>query len=333
MVIELSKIRDCGRSISRPWAVVLTLLVGALPVNVAAQDYPNKAVKIVVPYPPGGADRLARVVADRLRERFSQPFVVENRAGAAGNIGGEEVFRAAPDGYTLLFSAPGTLVTNKSLFAQLRFDPDAFVPVSVISTSPNVLTVNPKSSSDTVQKLLAFAKANPDKLNYGSAGGGSTPHLATELFKALSGTKIVHIPYKGTAPALTDLFGGQLDILFVEFASALPHIRGGKLRALGLGGDKRNTFLPEVPALNEVLPGFNSTVWFGIVAPPATPMPIASRLSSAIAESLKQPEMARRLIDSGVEAVGSTPEQMAVFMKQERERWGKLIRDTGATAD
>lgn len=317
----------------RPASVAL-LCVAALS-NALAQEqtYPGKPVRIVVPYPPGGADRLARVMADRLREKFSQPFVVENRAGAAGNIGGEEVFRAPPDGYTLLFSAPGTLVTNKSLFAQLRFDPDAFVPVSVISTSPNVLVVNPRAPSDTVQKLLAFARSNPDKLNYGSAGSGSTPHLAAELFKALSGTRIVHIPYKGTAPALTDLFGGTLDILFVEFASALPHIRGGKLRALGVGSERRNAFLPEVPALTEALPGFNSTVWFGIVAPPATPMPIVNRLSAAIGEVLKQPEMARRLTESGVEAVGSTPEQMAAFMKQERERWGRVIHDTGATAE
>ena len=311
------------------------LLFGLCGADARAQEaaYPSKAVRIVVPYPPGGADRLARIVADRLRERFAQPFVVENKAGAAGNIGGEEVFRAAPDGYTLLFSAPGTLVTNKSLYPKLRFDPDAFVPVSVITTSPNVLVVNPTSPSDSVQKLLAAARANPDKLNYGSAGGGSTPHLAAELFKSLSGTKIVHVPYKGTAPALTDLFGGQLDILFVEFASALPHIRGGKLRALGVGSEKRNPLLAGVPALAEVLPGFNSTVWFGIVAPPGTPALIANRLSSAIAESLKQPDMAKRIADTGVEAVGSTPEQMAAFMKEERERWGRVIRETGATAD
>ncbi|MFM9972387.1 MAG: Bug family tripartite tricarboxylate transporter substrate binding protein [Burkholderiales bacterium] len=297
------------------------------------QSYPSKPVKIIVPYPPGGADRLVRVVADRLRERLSQPFVVENRAGAAGNIGAEEVFRSAPDGYTLMASAPGVLVTNKALFAQLRFDPDMFVPVTVISTSPNVLAVNPKSPSDTVQKLIAYGKANSEKLNYGSAGGGSTPHLAAELFKALSATKIAHIPYKGTAPALTDLFGGQLDILFVEFASALPHIRGGKLRALGVGSEKRNALLPEIPALNEVLPGFSSTAWFAIVAPPATSITIANRLSQAVAEALKQPEMALRLSETGVEAVGSTPTQMAAFLKQERERWSKVIRESGITAE
>lgn len=233
-----------------------------------AQEYPNKPVKIIVPHPPGGTtDLMARMMSEKLREKWDQPFLVENRAGANGNIGAEVVWKAAPDGYTLLLSAPGPLAINKMLYRKLAYDPDTFVPISVVSKSHSVLVVNPGLPAGSLQQLIAFAKANPDRLNYASSGNASTPHLAAELFKSMAGIRMAHLPYKGSGPALADVVAGHVEMVFVELSLALPHIRSGKLRALGIGSEQRKPFLPDVPAISELLPGYLSVTWFGLAAP------------------------------------------------------------------
>lgn len=306
-------------------------LAFALPVQ--AQDYPGKLVRVVVPYPPGSlTDTLARLVAEKLQGKWGQPVIVENRAGAAGNLGAEVVSKAAPDGYTLLFSPPAPFVTNKLLYAKLAYDPDAFVPASVIAIAPVVLMVHPKVAAESVQQLIAYAKANPDRLNYASSGIGGTPHLTAELFKSMGGIRIVHVPYQGTAPALTALLGGQVDMLFDAVGAGLPSIRAGKLRVLAVGSEKRTPLLPDVSAMSEVLPGFASKVWVAMAAPPKTPAAIANRLSAAIAEAVKQPEVVKRMLDLSFEAIGGTPAEMALLLRQETERWGNVIHFANVTA-
>jgi len=291
-------------------------------------------VRVIVPVPPpGGVDALARRMAERLQNHLGQTFIVENRSGAAGNVGAEVVFRAPPDGYTLLFTHPAPLVVNQSLYSNIGFNPDAFMPISVVADAPFVLVVHPSVPANTVQELITYARANPNKLNYSSGGNGGTSHLTSELFTAMAGVKMTHIPYKGTGPALNDLVAGQVHSLFIAVNTSLPLVRAGKLRALAVGGSKRDRLLPNVPAMNEVLPGFLSTVWQGMVAPPKTPPAIVNRMAGAIIDVLKQPEFSKQLIDSGLEPVGSTPAEMALLMKQEVERWARVIKTTGITAD
>lgn len=299
-----------------------------------AQDYPAKPIKIIIPVPPGAAvERMARIVADRLQAEWNQPTVVESRAGAGGNIGAEAFARSAADGYTLMVTAASVLVINQSLYPKLNYNPEAFVPVSIIAASPNVLMVHPKVPAENLKELIAYARANPGKLSYGSGGSGSTAHLTGELFTSMAGVNLLHVPYKGSAPAITDLLGGQISAVFVEQGTAMPHIRAGKLRALGVGSEKRNTLLPEVPAIAELLPGYQSQVWFGMVAPPGTPEAIATKLSNAVAEGVKRPEIIKRLQEIGVDARGSSPAEAATFFRQERERWGKVIRGANITAE
>jgi tripartite-type tricarboxylate transporter receptor subunit TctC len=312
----------------------LALVAAGLAHTAHAQDYPSKLIKIVVPFPPGGGtDVVARIVADKLQTKWGQPVVVEHRGGAGGNIGAEAVYRSAPDGYTLLVTPPPPLVINKSLYSKLGFDPDQFVPVSMISASPNVLVVSPKLGVDSVQQLIDHAKANPDKLNYASQGNGTTAHLTAELFKSMTGTRITHIPYKGSGPAIADLLGGQVDMMFVEISAAVPHIRGGKVKALAVGSEKRNPSVPNVPTVAETLPGFVSMTSNNMVAPPKTPPAIANKLSAAVADIMREPEIVKRLQDLSALAIGSTPPELARVMKQDSERWGKVIRQTGTTLD
>ena len=315
--------------------LVLLVAVLAYSAVATAQDFPVKPIRIVVPYASGGgmADRMARLVAEKLQVKWSQPIIVENRAGAAANIGAEYVAKSSPDGYTLLYLETGPLVVNKSLFSKLAYDPEAFVPVSLMVTSPNVLIVNPKVPASSLQQLIAFATANPDRLNYGSNGSGGAPHLTAEMFKTMARVKMVHVPYKGVPPALTDLLGGQLDVMFVGLGSVLQQIRAGKLRVLGVGSEKRSSLLPDTPAIAEVLPGFVSGGSFGMVAPPTTPPAIANKLSGAIAEFLKQPEVVKQLLDLNLEVIGSTPAEMASFLKQDSDRWGPLIKSLGVTVE
>lgn len=314
-------------------ALLLAALLGCA-LTARAQDYPSRPVKIIVPIPSGASfDTATRLFAEKFREKWGQPVIVENRAGAGHNIGAEAVSKSAPDGYTLLFAPPPALVINKTLFAKLAYDPDAFAPISVVLSTYNVLVVNPRVAADSVRQLIDFAKANPDRLNYASAGSGTTPHLAAELFKVMAGVKMVHIPYKGTSPAIMELIGGQVEVMFSDIGLSHPHIRAGKLRLLAVASEKRSSTFPDIPAISEVLPGFLSVIWLGVVAPAGTPSAIAHRISAAIAEVLKLPDIARRLADMSFDPIGSTPEEMAQFMTQERERWSGVIRASGATAN
>src|SRR5689334_3483483 len=298
---------------------------------VHAQEWPGKPVRIVVPSPAGGsADLMPRIVAEKLAEKWGQPVIVDNRPGAAGNIGADAVFRADPDGYTLLSSPPPPLVINKLLYPKLSYDPDEFVPITVIGAIPNVLLVNPKVPVNSVQELIAYAKANPGKLNYASQGSGTTSHLTAELFKSMAGgLDITHVPYKGTAPALTDLLAGQVDMMCDNLGVSLPHVRSGRLKALAVASRRRFPGLPDVPALAETLPGFEATAWFGIVAPPSTSAAIAEKVAVGVQEALKLPEVRKRLADLSAEPLGYSPAETAAFMRQEVERWGAVIRTAG----
>ena len=315
---------------------VFVLLAGVA-ATANAQDvsvYPNKPIRFVVPFQPGGGtDALARIVGEALQNKWGQPVIIENRGGAGGNIGAEAVYKADPDGYTLLFTAGGTLTNNKALYGRLNFDPDAFVPVALVAANYSVLVVHPKVATGTLQQFIAYAKANPDKLDYASPGSGTGSHLTGEMFKAMAGVRMTHSPYKGTGPAMGDLVGGQVASMFAELGSVLPHIRAGKVRALAMTSEKRMAALPDIPTVAEVLPGCLATPWNGAVAPPKTPPAIANKLSAGIAEILKQPDVQKRLADRSFEAMGGTPEQMSLFMKQETERWDKVIRATGLKAD
>jgi len=299
-----------------------------------AQGFPSKPVKVILPSPPGGGtDALARILADKLREKWGQPVIVENRAGAGGNIAGDVTSKAAPDGYTLMLAHPAPLVINKALYSKLSYDPDQFVPVSLVATVPNVLVVNAKSPAASVAQLIAMARAEPGKLNFASGAVGSPSSLTPELFKSMTGVNIPSIPFQGSAPALVALLGGQVDMLFVELSTALPHIRAGKLRALAVAAERRSPFLPEVPTLADTLPGFNASVWFGIVAPPKTPAALAEQISRAVAEALKLADVSKQLVDMSMEAVGGTPAEMAQYLREESRRWGAVIRQSGARAD
>jgi tripartite-type tricarboxylate transporter receptor subunit TctC len=309
------------------------LLAAALAFAAAAQaqDWPAKAVRIIVPFPAGGsADLLPRVVAEKLTGKWGQPVIVDNRPGAAGNIGADAVFRAEPDGYTLLSSPPPPLVINKLLYPKLSYDPAQFVPITVIGAIPNVLLVHPNVGANSVAELIAIAKRNPGKLNYASQGGGTTSHLTAELFKSMAGgLEIAHIPYKGTAPALTDLLGGQVDMMCDNLGVSLPHVRSGKLKALAVASKQRFAGLPNVPALAETLPGFESLAWFGIVAPPKTSAAIAEKVATGVQDALKLPDVQKRLAELSAEPMGLGPGETAAFMRQEVERWGAVIRAAG----
>ena len=313
----------------------LFLTVGlGFSLSVYSQDYPSKPIKLIVPVATGAAfDSVTRLLAEKLRNKWGQPVIVENRAGASHNMGAEAVFKSPPDGYTMLFAPPPALVINKSLFPKLAYEPDAFVPVSVVVSTYNVLLVSNNVPAENLQQLIAYAKANPERLNYASAGSGSTPHLAAEMFKTMAGIKIAHIPFKGTSQAILEVMGGRVDIMFSDIGLALPHIRSGKLRVLAVASEKRSSVLPEIPAMSEVLPGFLSILWLGVVAPAGTPPAIANQFSGAIAEILKQPDIANRMLEMNFDPVGSTPTAMSLFMAQERVRWKKVIHDSGATAE
>jgi len=260
--------------------------------------------------------------------------LVENRPGAGGNVGAEVAYKAEPDGYTLFATAPGPLVVNQNLYRKLAFDPAQFVPVSVMAAIPNVFLINPKVPARNVDELIVYARANPGKLNYGSQGNGTTSHLTAELFKSTAGgLNITHVPYKGSAPAMAALLGGEIDLMFDNLGVTLQHVRSGKLSALAVGSEKRVASLPEVRTMSEILPGFSSVAWFGIVAPPKTPAPIAEKLSAAVAEAIRQPDVAKRLAAMSAEPVGGTPAEMAVFMKRDGERWKGVIESAQVKVD
>jgi tripartite-type tricarboxylate transporter receptor subunit TctC len=315
-------------SVLRVLLPFLILLSGTL----QAQEWPTKTVRIVVPFPPGGsADLLPRIIGEKLSERWGQPVIIDNRPGAAGNIGAEVVFRSEPDGYTLMSAPPPPLVINRLLYPKLGYDATQFVPMSVMAAIPNVLLVHPKHDVKNVQEFIALVKANPGKFNYASQGNATTSHLTAELFKAMAGgLQITHIPYKGTAPALADLVAGQVDMMCDNLGVSLPHVKAGKLKALAVTS---KTSYMGIPAMAQTLPGFEAQAWFGVVGPPGTPSAIAEKVGSSINQILKLPDVQKRLADLSAEPMGLGPAEMAAFMKQETERWAAVIRTAGVRLD
>ncbi|WP_426613940.1 Bug family tripartite tricarboxylate transporter substrate binding protein [Bradyrhizobium sp. McL0616] len=300
-----------------------------------AQDYPSRPVKIIVPFPAGGSnDIIARIVAQKLAERSGQTFIVENRGGAGGNIGAEAVASAEPDGYTLLLTAPPPLTINASLYKKLPFDPaKAFAPVALVASVPIVLVVNPSLPAKNVSELIALAKAKPGTLNFGSSGIGSTNHLAGELLKSMAGVDIVHVPYRGAAPAMNDLLAGQIPFMFDNMPAVLPQAQGKAINAIAVAGAKRADALPDVPTVAETIPGFEASSWFGLVAPAKTPAPVLAKLSSELEIILKMPEVKKRLAELGAEPGTVFGPAFGQFMTDETTKWGKIIQASGATVD
>jgi tripartite-type tricarboxylate transporter receptor subunit TctC len=271
---------------------------------------------------------MARIIAEKLTEAWKQPVIVENRTGASGNIGAEAVARAEPDGYTLLVSPPGPIAINQHLFANLRFDPTAFVPVTVIAGAPNVLVAR-SGLIKSLPELIALARAQPHKLTYGSPGKGSTPHLSAEMLKALAGIELAHVPYKSVPEALRDVVSGQIDVTFGTQVDALPLIQGGKLQALGVGGTTRSPLLKDIPTIAETLPDFVSTVWYAAVAPPKTPTHIVEKLSATVSQKLRDSESAAKLQALQSTPILNSPAEASVFIAAETERWRKVVAAAG----
>jgi tripartite-type tricarboxylate transporter receptor subunit TctC len=306
--------------------LIAGVLFTGLTCAAAQQDYPNQPIKVVVPILPGAAaDVLPRIIGEKLAVKFGQPVVFENRPGANSNIGAQAAAAAAPDGYTLLATPPPPLVANAFLNPRLGFDPTAFVPVSVLAALPNALVSGPDTPYSSIDSMIRFAKANPNKLTYASPGVGSSPHLAMEWLKQLAGIEITHVPYNGLAPAMNDVLGGHVDMVFSNTFNVLPLLRDGKLRVMGVDSESRIPELPDSPAISEIFPGYVVTTWFAVVAPPRTPMQIAEKLSSGIAEALRQPDVAKKLSDYSAKAIGSSPTETDDFIKRERERWYQVI--------
>jgi tripartite-type tricarboxylate transporter receptor subunit TctC len=303
----------------------------------APPDYPNRTVRIVVPFPAGGtADTLPRIIAQKLRERWNQPVVVENKSGAGGNIGAASVAAAAPDGYTLLASPPGPLAINESLYKPdaLGFRPSDLEPVTVLGTVPNVLDVRPDFPAKSAKELIAYAKANPGKVSFASQGNGSTSHLTGILFQKLTSVQMVHIPYRGTAPALQDIMGSNVDVFFDNLGSSLAQHQGEKLRILATGGKQRNPALPDIPTLQEVgVPAFESSTWFAIAAPPQTPSSIVQYLNQQITEVLMLPEVREQFAKIAVEPAGGSVAETTKFIADERTKWRGVITSANVAVE
>ena len=300
----------------------------------AQDDYPNRTVKIIVPFAPGGStDVVARILADRLGTELKQSFIVENKPGAGGNIGADAVAKASPDGYTLLMGTTGVLAINKYLYKNMSFDPDRdLAPVSYTSLITNILVVNPQVQARTVAELIALAKADPGKLTFASSGAGSSTHLSAELFKSMAGVDILHVPYKGSSQALTDVMANQVTMLFDNAPSSIPFIEQGRLRAVAVTSTKRLPNLPDVPTIDEAgVKGYESLSWSGIVAPAGTPRRVIDRLNAAIEKILRDPDVRQRFVALGVEPVGGPPEAFSRHIRAEAEKWGRVVKTANIT--
>ncbi len=296
-----------------------------------AADYPNRAIKIVVANPAGGGiDTVTRIVADKLHQKIGQPVVIENRGGAGGNIGTEAVYTAPPDGYTLLATVPSPITTNIFLYKKLNFDPNKLEPVAVLGTFPNTLLVKNDFPAKTVQEFIAYVKANPGKVNYASQGIGTTSHLTAELYNALTGAKMVHVPYRGTAPALNDIVAGHVDLIFMQLASALKLHEGKRARILAVTTDKRIDVLKSMPTMIEAgVPNFVSDTWNAVSAPPGTPAAIIAKLNRAINESMDDPDVVKRFADLHIVKVGGNQADMRKLIQEDTQRWGEVIKQAG----
>ncbi|GMV56282.1 MAG: hypothetical protein AMXMBFR6_20870 [Betaproteobacteria bacterium] len=312
------------------------IFLASLPWVAKAQNYPSKPIRLLVPYSSGGGtDIMARAAAQKLSESLGQPIVVENRLGAGGNIAAEAVAKAAPDGYTLFFGATGPLAINPTLYAKLPFDPvKDFAPIGLVGTLPLFLVVPASHPAQSVKDFIAFSKARPGQLNYASAGVGGTTHLAMELFKATAGLDIVHVPYKGTTAGMADMLAGNIQVMFDGWVGTVPQVRTGKLRYLGVATSKRSSFATELPTVAEQgFPGFEASVWYGLLAPAGTPRDIVNKLSVELAKVMALPELRERFASLGMEPLTGTPEQFANFMRTETVKWAKVVRDSGAKAE
>jgi tripartite-type tricarboxylate transporter receptor subunit TctC len=314
-------------------ALGLAAMLAAWPAA-QAQDYPSRAVKIIVPFPAGGtADVMPRIFTEWLAKKWGQPVVIENRTGAAGNIGAEAVAKADPDGYTLLAAPPPPLVINHNLYPRLGYDPTEFVPIVIMGRVPNALVVNAKLPLASVADVIAYAKANPGKLTCATQGNGTTSHLTSELFQLMAGVKFQQVPYRGSAPALTDLAAGTVDLMFDNLGVSLALVRGGQLKLLGVATSNRTAALPDVPTIAETLPGFESAAWFAIVAPPKTPAAIVDKINADVNAALRERDIRERLAQLSAEPIGGTPQATAAYMREEIERWAKLIKAANVKLD
>ncbi len=316
--------------VRRKLAVLTLLLVFSAPGHAPALagDYPDRAVKIVVPFPAGGtADAIPRIVADWLSRKWSQPVVVENRTGAAGNIGAEQVYHSAPDGYTLLSSAPPPLVINHNLYPRLGYDPTKFEPIIVMAQVPNALIVNPNNiKASSVPELIEYLKGNSDKTICATQGNGTTSHLSSELFQLLAKVKLRHIPYRGSAPALQGLVAGDVDVMFDNLGVSLALVQAGKLKLLAVASTERLPALPNVPTIAETLPGFEAVAWYGIVAPPKTPKDIVDKINADVNEALRQPQVQDQLKKLSAAIFGGPVDKASKYMREEVDRWAAVIK-------
>ena len=320
------------KPIARACAVALFVSSGTL----LAQSYPVKPIRFVVPFAPGGStDIVARIIAQKMSENMGQQVVVDNRTGAGGNIGAEVAAKSPPDGYTMITATTGVMSINQFMYRKLPYDPEKdFAPVTQTGSLPLILVVHPSLPVRNVKELIAFAKARPGQLNYGSSGVGSATHMTTELFKTMTGIDIVHIPYKGSGQVMGDMVGGQLALIFDQVVSSMPHVQAGKLRALGITSAKRFPTLPDLPTIAEAgVPGYESISWAGVAVPAGTPKEIIARLHAEIVKVLQLPDIRERLLRDGIEPIGSTPEQFAAHIRAERVKWAKVVKDSGARAD
>jgi tripartite-type tricarboxylate transporter receptor subunit TctC len=314
----------------------LGVLMFASAALTAAPQYPDKPMRVIIPMAPGGAiDILARPLAQQMTRILGASVVIDNRGGAGGNIGGDMVAKASPDGYTLLLTTSGLIVANKSLYKQMPFDPQSdLVPVSIVASLPNVLVVNPKSPYHSVQDIVDAAAKEPGKLNFASGGTGSSNHLAGELFKSLSGINLVHVPYRGGGPAVVAVMAGDVTMLFATLPSVTSQIEGGRLRALAVTSSTRAPQLPQVPTMMQAgVKGFETSVWIGALAPHGTPAGVVDKLQKAIVQALATPELKSHLQSDGYQAVGSTPAQMAATIKNESAKWAQVIKEAGIQPD
>ena len=303
--------------------------------SAGAQDYPARPVRMVVPYAPGGpVDIVARITANKLSESLGQQFVVDNRAGAGGNIALEVVARSTPDGYTLLVGANGTNAINPSLYKNMPVDPGRdLAPISMVASSAMILVVHPSLPASNVKELIALARAKPGAVTYASSGSGSTAHLSGELFKNMAKIDLLHVPYKGAAPALTDLVGGQVQSMITGVSSTLPYVKAGRLKALGVSSEKRQPLLPDVPSIAEQLPGYEVNTWYGVFAPAGAPRPLVDKLNRTLVQIFGTPDAQARLAAVGADAHTNTPDQFAQAIARERAKWAKIVKESGARAD
>jgi tripartite-type tricarboxylate transporter receptor subunit TctC len=317
-------------------ACAVGLLAALAPAFAGAQGtFPTRTVRFIVPFPGGGInDVLARLVGEKLQTRWTQPIVIENKTGAGGNIGAELAYQSEGDGYTLLLSPPGPLAVNQSLYKQLSYKPQEFVPITVVGSVPNVVIVRKELPVNSLKELIDYVKANPGKVTFGSQGNGATPHLTGMMFQGMTDTRMVHVPYRGENLVLNDMIGGHVDVFFGNLAAGGPPFRDGRVKILALADTHRSPMLPEIPTTAEAgLPDLVSTGWFALAAPPKTPPPLASEIAKAAAETIKMPDVQAKFRAASVEPVGNSPAEMAAFVAEESRRWSDIIKKNNIVVD